>query len=327
MNIVCVIAFVQLLLANVLGMNRFVWHREIIAIGRPFSVFREPDVLGCFYASSVAMLVPLIVANVKFVSRAYLVATLLAQAFFLMLIVVRAAWIATGVSMLLYFVLMVSKRRFNALVPYLNGVLAAVLIGVVGLAMAAPSVAQKVGERFASVSNPKAESGSAYRIMEMKNQFDMVTHPRLNTGGPMTLLMGFGDFSWSYWAPYIISEEDFDQNAKQLTKGTVHVDPGFSFFLAVQFDNGLIGLTLYCLFLLALTANFLKTFRRTQDPDRQALLLATFLPIVAIFVCYMFSYDPLYLVLWILLGIHLAAAYYVNRAESGVDEIGTLQPI
>ena len=135
MNVVCFVAFVQLVLANVLGMDRFVWHREIIAIGRPYSVFREPDVLGCFYASSIAMLVPLLVANVKFVSRAYLLVTLLTQALFLLLIVVRAAWIATAVCMLLYVVLMLSTRRFNALMPYLNAVLAAALIGVVGLAM------------------------------------------------------------------------------------------------------------------------------------------------------------------------------------------------
>lgn len=327
MNLVFFVAFVQLVLANTMGMERLVWHREIIAIGRPYSLFREPDVLGCFYASSIAMLVPLVVANVKFVSRAYLIVTLLAQSFFLMLIVVRAAWIATVVCMMLYTVLMISTHRFRNLMPYLNVVIAAAMLGVVGVATAAPSVAQKIVERFVSVSNPKAESGSAYRIMEMKNQFDLAVHPRTNTGGPMTVIMGYGDFAWSYWAPVVIPEEDFDQNAKKLAKGTVMIDPGFSFFLAVQFDNGLVGLTLYCAFLLALTTHFLRTLRRTRDATRQALLIATFLPVVAVFVCYQFSYDPLYLIVWIMLGIHLATAYYVNRFESGIDEIGNPEPV
>ncbi|MEI6231960.1 MAG: hypothetical protein WCT04_02830 [Planctomycetota bacterium] len=325
-NIVCFVAFLQLVAANALGMERYVWHRDIIAIGRPYSVFREPDVLGCFYASSIVMLVPLVVIKVDFVSRPYLILSLLAQTFFLMLSVVRAGWVASVCCMAVYVIAMMAKRRFNNLMPYLNGVLAAGVLGLVGLCMAAPSVAEKVIDRFASVSNPKAESGAAYRLMEMKHQFDMVIHPRLLTGGPMTVFMGYGDFSWSYWARYIIPEEDYDQSAKSLKRGEVLVQPGFCMPLSIQFDNGLIGFALYSAFALVLTANFLKTLSRTNDPGRQALLLSTFLPVVAVLVCYVFSYDPLFLVLWILIGIHLAAAYHVHRIESGVDEIGIPEP-
>ncbi len=326
-NVVCLVAFVQLILANALGMDQYIWHREIISIGRPYSVFREPDVLGCYYAAFVVMLIPLLVAKVKFVSRPYLVTTLLTHSFFLVLIVVRGAWIAAIVFVALYVMLMVVTRRYHSVMPYLNGVLAVAVLAVMGLAMAAPSVTERIVGRFASLSNPTSESGSAYRIMELGYQFDMVKNPAQLTGTPMTAVLGYGEFSWSYWAPYVIPEDDFDQTAKTLGKNEVIVNAGFNMPLTVQFDNGLLGFGLYGVFFLVVSANFLTTLRRTHDPTRQTLLSATFLPVVAILVCYLFSYDPLFLTLWILLGIHLAAAYHVNRAESGVDEIGVPEPV
>jgi hypothetical protein len=239
--------------------------------------------------------------------------------------VVRAAWVAVIVCLALYALLVVMLKRFRSLMPYLNGALAAILVLILGVAMAAPAMAGKFVSRFASVSNPKAESGSAYRLLELEAQAQMVLRPGLTTGGPLTTVFGHGDFSWSYWAPEVIAEEDYDQEAKTRKRGDVLPTAGFNMPLAIQFDNGLVGLVLHAVFFLALVVNFVRALQRSRDPGMQALLMATFLPLVAVLVCYQFSYDPLYLTLWILLGMHLAAVYHSERAgmaaSSGTNAI------
>ncbi|HLX65319.1 MAG TPA: hypothetical protein VKX17_28880 [Planctomycetota bacterium] len=313
-NLVCFIALIQLFLANAFGMDLVV-HRDVIPIGRAYSVFREPDVLGCYLAAVMVMLVPLIVARVNFVGRGYLWMSLTLHGVLLLLSVVRAGWVALLVTLVLYALLVLMTRRFKSLMPYLNGALVVCAFAAAGMAMAAPAAAGKLIARVASVSDPKADSASEYRLRDIEAQADLALHPRYATGGPMTTAFGYGDFSWSYWVREVVSAEDYDQTARTRGRNVVLINAGFNMPLAIQFDNGLAGLILHAAFFLALALNFLRALRRSTDPVLQALLLATFLPIVAILICYQFSYDPLFLTLWVLIGLHLAAVYHAEASE------------
>lgn len=307
-NVVFVVAVIQIAISN-LTSNNYVWDKDLSPLGRAYSVFREPDVHGAFLASFLVMTFPLLVSKAKFVNRTYLILTMLASTSMYLLVVVRAAWLAGLACVFFYLVLLVAAGRFRQIMPYLNGALAAFAIAVGGLALLAPKAVEKIAERMSLVAKAEKDSASAYRMMELHYQSEMAFNPKFSTGGQIPVALGFGDYSWTYWGPAIIPPEEFDQSP------TPPISDGFCMALSMFFDNGIVGLTLGCVFYLAITFNFLNAVRRTRESVHQALICGTYFSFLAVMICNQISYDPLYLTVWICLGFHLAAVYHVDRAE------------
>ena len=135
--------------------------------------------------------------------------------------------------------------------------------------------------------------------------------------GPLTsmgtFVFGHGDLSWSYWAPTLLREQ-YDRGAIELMEAghAVLVHPGFNATLCVFFDNGLAGLVFYLGFWFILIRDYIRHYRHlTRDTDR-ALLLATLLPVLCVFVCFQFSNDPITPFFWCLIGLSLAARFHTD---------------
>ena len=308
-NAICLLALVQVVVSNVTPYN-FVWDKDLSPLGRPYSVFREPDVLGCFYVSFLMLIFPLLVSKATFINRTYLWLSFAFNTLFFLLVVVRAAWIAGVICLMLYAILTAMTGRLKALMPYVNGAFALLMFAVLGLAMAAPKAIEKLSERLSTVAHPDSDSATAYRLMELKAQSEMAFHPQPANGGQMAVALGYGDFSWTHWRRVTCDPDNFRNVPKDLATD------GFCMGLSVQFNNGLAGLALCGAFYLALTLNFLRVLKRAKDAQQQALLSGSYLSVLAMLICFQFSNDPLFLCLWIVLGFHLAAVYHIDKIES-----------
>lgn len=318
-NVILLIGIAQLILSNIFGME-YVWHRDIIAIGRAPSVFREPDVFGCFTGATVLVVLPLLVFKVGKLPRAYLIATLLGQSALLLLTFVRGAWlgaIAGGIFLILTMIRTGYEKRLKT---FFNRAVVGIIAAILLLIIVAPGTASVFARRFASIGAPKGESASEYRMLELTTMRDSTLPGTPMSGDTMTFLFGHGDFGWSYWGPALIPEEQYDQTAKKLAKtGEVIVHPGFSMPLSTLFDNGLVGFALYAMFWVVLIFGYFATLRKTSDRVSQAFLMATFLPVICVFVCFQFSYDPIEPFLWVLIGLHLAVRYYVDQKDESLS--------
>ena len=101
------------------------------------------------------------------------------------------------------------------------------------------------------------------------------------------------------------------------SEGKVLVHPGFSMFLSVIFDNGIVGGGMYTLFWILIIRAFLTTFQKSIRRENQVLLLSTFLPVICIFICFQFSYDPISPFWWVMIGIYLATLQ-ITRGQEGI---------
>lgn len=300
----------QLVISNVTHIE-LVHHRDVLPIGRAFSVFREPDVLGSFVGATVVMILPLLIANVSFVSRKYLTRSLMFQGVMLLIVFVRAAWVAVMVCLCLAAAQIYWTSLYKRFLPYVKKAVLGGVFGGILLMLLVPSFAETVHERFASIFAPGEESASDYRMQDLSAMFRKALPGPLTSTG--TFLFGHGDLAWSYWAPTILREK-YDRGAMELMEAghAVLVHPGFNATLCVLFDNGLLGLILYVAFWILLVRGYFRHWRTvTSDIDR-ALQLATFLPVLCIFICFQFSNDPITPFFWCLIGLNLAARFHTD---------------
>ncbi|MCH2174254.1 MAG: hypothetical protein MK193_00830 [Lentisphaeria bacterium] len=316
-NIVTIFGFIQIILSNTLGFN-YVHHREVIFFGRPYSIFREPDVLGSFAAAAIVMVLPLIIYNSKIINKKYLFFTLLIQVMMVLGIFVRAAWIAVFVCILGWLIVAIPKKVSKPLLKYINITIIIGIIMAAFLPIASPKFANKLFARFATFTKPQNESASKYRIQEFDVIVKKISPDFSKTDEIQTFFFGHGDFSWTYWAPTILGES-YDRTVVELMKseGKVLVHPGFSMFLSVIFDNGIVGGGMYTLFWILIIRAFLTTFQKSIRRENQVLLLSTFLPVICIFICFQFSYDPISPFWWVMIGIYLATLQ-ITRGQEGI---------
>lgn len=309
-NVIALIAFLQILISNTTSLE-YVWHRDISPIGRPYSVFREPDVLGSFSAAALMMLIPIWVSDLRGVfSRRYLWITFLIQSALILLAMVRASWIALLIALFLYVIAMAKTRHIEKIRNYFNVTVLTCLFGIMSLVILAPNAVAKIGDRIASLATPTEESASEYRMRELKQ---MVIHAwpfygsRLDTS---LLLFGHGDLSWSYWGPYLLGDA-YDQDAdKHASSSGVLVHPGFSMPLTIWHDNGVVGLLLNFIFYTSLIVFFYQSLKRTRNEIAQVFLMSTFFPIIVLLVCFIFSYDPISPFFFVQIGFFLSTLYH-----------------
>jgi hypothetical protein len=313
-NIVWLIAILQLLLSNILHFH-LVHHREVIWFGRPYSVFREPDVLGSFVGATVLMVLPMLVWRSRLLPRRYLWATLAVHGMLLLILFVRAAWIGTLVGLVLWSVSALRLHRLKPVVSYFNRSMVAVLVTAALLPIFMPDFVQTLAGRFASLGDPTKESASEYRIRDLSTMVTQTLPDRLDPQAVERFLFGHGDFSWSYWAPYLLGE-NYDRSAVELMQAGhgVLVHPGFCMTLSIFFDNGAAGLTFFLIFYAMFFRRYFGALEQLQggDAEDQVLVVSTFLPIVCVLVCFQFSYDPISPFLWVLIGLHCSAVYFTT---------------
>jgi len=309
-NIVALIALYQLIASNTIGAH-YVHHRSVIWFGRPYSVFREPDVLGSFYASIIMIVIPLLVAKYHLLPRRYLWATLGLHALGVTTLFVRAAWVALVGCVVIWILSLIKIRSLASAKQYFHKgmVCGVLLIGL--LVVLTPGFFATLSDRFLSLTKPKNEGASEYRMRELTAMVYKTSQVR----NPETVLLGHGDFSWSYWAPALLGE-NYDRSAveAQAKTGKTLIHAGFCMPLTILFDNGFIGVTLFGLFLCTISISYWKTLSIGSKHDK-ALIMATFLPVLAIQICFVFSYDPISPFLWVMLGLHLAAVYHVEQSS------------
>ena len=316
-NGIILLAFIQILLSNVAPSTfHYVHHRDVIAIGRPYSCFREPDVLASFVGSTFMTCLCLLTMKRTLLPRLYLTATLAAHAFFLLILMVRAAWLAAGAACFLFFIALLRMGYFKHIKLYINIAALTGLLGVTSLFALAPKTATKFFGRFTSIVNTKSESSASYRTMELNHQKSHVTQHDSITG----YALGHGDFSWSYYAP-IICGNDYDQDAaKNAKNGQVLIHSGFYMMVTIAHDNGFLGLTIFLLFLLYLFINYWKTTNDLKDNDHKLLVHASFISIVEMLFCFQITYDPITPFLYVMMGLHLAICYHLRKVEAGEQE-------
>ncbi|MCH2208125.1 MAG: hypothetical protein MK132_19945 [Lentisphaerales bacterium] len=302
-NFIVALAIVQVILSNVAGFH-FVHHRHIIWFGRPYSVFREPDVLGSFAAATVMMTIPLIIFKTNIVNRKYLYFTLMTNAFMMIFILVRAAWLGflfTGVFT--YISLLLSKTEIKAR-PYMNKAILVSLTCMIALPILMPSLSVSLFGRLTSIAKPKGEGASAYRMMELEHMVQKAL-PTADPQSVLTFLIGHGDFTWSYWGPELAGDA-YNQDSK--TSTTVLVHPGYCMLLTYLFDNGIVGALLISLFFLIMSIRYYRLLQTDISEESKSLLMASYLPQIVILICFQFSYDPITPFMWILTGVHIAWA-------------------
>lgn len=309
-NIVAIVAFYQLVASNTIGAH-YVHHRSIIWFGRPYSVFREPDVLGSFYASIIMIVIPLLVARYHLLPRRYLWATLGLHSLGITTLFVRASWVALVGCGAVWVLSLIKIRSLASAKQYFHKGMIGVALLVGLLVVLSPSFIATLSDRFLSLTKPKNEGASEYRMRELTAMVYKTSQVR----NPETLLLGHGDFSWSYWAPALLGE-NYDRTAveAQAKTGKTLIHAGFCMPMTILFDNGFIGVVLFSIFLCVLTARYWRTLSIGSKQDK-ALIMATFLPVLAILICFVFSYDPISPFLWVMIGLHLAAVYHVEQSS------------
>ena len=312
-NIVALIAVYQLIASNVLGAH-YVHHRGVIWFGRPYSVFREPDVLGSFYASIILMVVPMLVGKYHLIRRNYLWFTLGLHTIGIITLFVRAAWVAVVVVGAIWLLSLLKVKVLASAQSYFHRGLLGSVVAFFLIIVLFPSFFTTLSDRFLSLAKPKGEGASEYRMRELTAMAAKTASIR----NPETLLLGHGDFTWSYWAPVLLGE-NYDRTAVDAAKKTGKrlIHAGFCMPLTIFFDNGIIGLFLYLAFLFSIVSRYLKVLPLVNEGDR-ILLMSTFLPVIAIVVCFIFSYDPISPFLWVLIGLHMATVYIVQNPTQEV---------
>ena len=302
-NFIILLALLQLVLSNVAGFH-FVHHRDVIWFGRPYSVFREPDVLGSFVAATAIMIIPLIVFKINIVNRQYLFFTLFTNIFLMVIILVRAAWLGFMVTAILTYMSFLLSNTETKARKYLNKAILLGITGMIALPVFMPSLATSLFDRFVSIGKPKAEGASAYRMMEL-NHMVKKSMPDENPQSILTLIVGHGDFTWSYWGPELAGDA-YNQDSK--TSANVLIHPGYCMLLTYLFDNGVFGALLIVLFFLLMSVRYYFLLKANLSQQDKGLLMATFLPQIVILICFQFSYDPITPFMWILTGIHISWA-------------------
>ncbi len=316
-NGVWLVAIIQLLFSNLFHFH-WVHHRDVIWFGRPYSVFREPDVLGSFAGATVLMVLPMLAWRSRLLPRRYLWLTLGLHSLLLLILFVRAAWIATLVGLVLWAASAARAANFKPVRNYLNRGLVLMLILIALLPVLAPGFTQTLVGRFSSLSKPMEEGASEYRMRELSAMVSQTMPDRLDLAAMERFLFGHGDFSWSYWAPALLGE-NYDRSAveKMQAGHSVLIHPGFCMTLSIFFDNGAAGLFFFLLFVVLLFRNYFQTLDRLHGASHEDLVLviATFLPIICVLTCFQFSYDPISPFLWALVGLHLSSTYFTTTSD------------
>ena len=303
-NGVVILAFIQLILSNVAGFH-YVHHRKVIWFGRPYSVFREPDVLGSFVAATAVIIIPMIIFKINIVKRKYLVFTLGMNVFLMLILFVRAAWLGFLVALALAFISFLYSRTSTKAMTYINKAFMICALTAVVVPLIFPSFAGMILGRFTSIAKPTSEGASAYRAMELTA---MVTEclPNQKKDSIQHFLIGHGDFTWSYWAPKLCGDA-YNQDAK--TSKVVMTHPGYCMILTFLFDNGIIGASLIIAFFGFIFIRYLRLLQSNISESDKAILMLTLLPQCVVLVCFQFSYDPITPFMWIFVAIHIAWAY------------------
>lgn len=316
-NLIFIIAILQLVLSNVAGFH-YVHHRDVIFFGRPYSVFREPDVLASFVAAIFMMAIPLYHSKKDYgISKKFLLVTLGLHALLLLILLVRAAWLATMCAFGFFIACLLFLKYLGEAGKIVKKVLFILLGSTLLLIVFAPALAGKIAARFGSIVDTKGqqESAKAYRKLELIAMFEQTIGKGLKGEAVGSMFFGYGDFSWSYWAPLLLGK-DYDQDAeKNAGSEGVLIHPGFNFVLSILNDNGLIGIFLYLLFWYVLFKHFWNKLKDPKVIDKH-LLLTAYLPIMVMILCFIFSYDPITPFLWMLVGLYLGASYHLESDTS-----------
>ena len=305
-NIIIVIAVFQILLSNIADYH-FVHHRDVIFFGRPYSVFREPDVLGSFVGATTLIIIPLIISHVYILPKWYLKLSLYLNSLMVVILFVRAAWLGVIVSLGVWLLCMLKSRKIRESFVFINKAALVGLTGLLLLLILVPSFSNKLLSRFSSLAKPQAEGASEYRLRELEVMFLKSMPKDLSSRQLRTFLFGHGDFAWSYWAPLLLGE-NYDRAAveKAEKSGAVLIHAGFNMALTIFFDNGLVGFIVFLSFFILLGYLFLKVYYYSDSEEDKAVLLSLFLPIVCVLICFQFSYDPITPFFWVLIGLFIA---------------------
>ncbi len=324
-NIITLYGFIQIVLSNTLHLH-LVHHRDVIFYGRPYSVFREPDVLGSFVGAILLTILPHAVYRTGVFSDRLVRMTLLLQGTMLIALFVRAAWVATALCLGVWFASALVISRLGPLLKALNATLCSGILGLITVSILIPSFAGKLIGRFASLAAPSTESASEFRMRDIQTMMAKLKPESLSNPELMTLLFGHGDFSWSYWAPTLLGE-NYDRAAIELMQetGIVLTHPGFFMTLAVFFDNGLVGVSLLTLFFAGLFVSYLRTLAGTRSLENQVMAISTLLPVVCILICFQFSYDPISPFWWVMIGIHAATMLLIRQRLAATEPDWTRQ--
>ncbi len=305
-NIIVFIAFMQIILSNVAGYH-FVHHRDVIFFGRPYSVFREPDVLGSFLGATTVTLIPLLISKNYILPALYMRLSLAVHAVFLLILFVRAAWLGSMFALGLWIICMIATRRARPVFSFINKLALSGIVGALLLLILVPSFSDTLFDRFNSLTKPKGESASEYRMRELTTMFEKSLPQGIGTKEFRVFAFGHGDFSWSYWAPQLLGE-NYDRSAVDQAKktGKILVHAGFSMALTTFFDNGAVGIILMLIFFALLFYIFFKALRKADSEYDRSLLYATFLPVACVLICFQFSYDPITPFFWVLVALFVA---------------------
>ena len=204
-NLIIFIAIIQLLLSNIAGYH-FVHHRDVIFFGRPYSVFREPDVLGSFIGATTVILIPLLISKVYILPRLYLQLSLYLNSVMLLILFVRAAWLGVIISLGVWLLCMLTTKKARVSFVFINKLVLLGITGLILLLILVPSFSNTLLDRFSSLAKPQEEGASEYRLRELETMFIKGIPSDLNTSQLKTFLFGHGDFSWSYWAPLLLGK-------------------------------------------------------------------------------------------------------------------------
>lgn len=180
------------------------------------------------------------------------------------------------------------------------------LVALTSLAILAPSATQKLFSRFASVASPQEESASKYRIQELDAMIEHILPTEMTTEHLPRLLLGYGDFSWSFWAPVLLAN-NYDQDAdKNRGRSQVLIHPGFNMPLAILHDNGLIGFSLFASFMASLYFLYFRALSKGVGIENEPAITGILMAITCILICFNFSYDPITPFFWVLMGVYLS---------------------
>jgi len=319
-GIIAFIGLFQTIASNTIGAH-WVHHRDVIFYGRAYSVFREPDVFGSIMAADSMLIFALLVFKVHVLSRRVMLGILGLCGLMLLMLFVRAAWLAAIVASGYGFVCLWRAKRLKILVPYIKIGMVSSLFGITILVLAAPEFIASFTNRIESLANPQEEGASAYRMQDLEAMAGMLAFQPPASQGLMPFFFGRGDMSWSYWAPHLIGHT-YDSNALDMLRnyGIVLIHPGFCMALAITFDNGIIGLFLILLFFTMLLWKTFRLIERHRDNDRMVgLLLANSLSVLCIFICFQFSYDPISPFFWVMIGLWVATIDHAQTYSNAPD--------
>lgn len=299
--IVSLVAWFQVIISNTTSID-LVHHRDIISFGRPYAFFREPDVLGAYLSSVLIIAVMFILDKSQdVIPRKHLMLMIGFFSATIVLLLVRAAWVALFVCGLFYVIQLIYDGKRNSIKKITSAISYSVFFISTLLICIFPEIGKKILDRFFSLSTPAKESASSYRLLEIEAMIKKLIPTDWSIGEFRTLLFGNGDFSWTFWAPSLLGkhyDQDALANADSSTGFLTH--PGFCMTLSNLFDNGIVGFSCYLMFFIFFAKKFLN-YR--GDLFVSSLFYAT----LAILICFQFSYDPIMPFFWILIGLFFGA--------------------